>query len=130
MRRLQPGPGFTLIELLVVMAIVSILAAIAVPQYQAYRARGFDLRAQSDLHNTALAEEAYYIDHEEYLSCSGSGCTALPGIAALSKDVVLEITAQPTRFIGRASHPKGTGRSFLWDSEAGGFVDEGEPGGS
>jgi type IV pilus assembly protein PilA len=62
--------GFTLIELLVVMAIVSILTAIAVPQYDAYKKRSFDLRAATDLHNIATAEEAYFMDNEEYLSCS------------------------------------------------------------
>ncbi len=54
--------GFTLLELLVVIAIVSILSAIAVPQFSAYRQRSFDVRARQDLHNVAIAEEAYFLD--------------------------------------------------------------------
>lgn len=58
--------GFTLIELLVVVAIIGILAAIAVPQFAAYRTRSYNASANSLLHNIIAVEEAYYVDHETY----------------------------------------------------------------
>lgn len=41
--------GFTLIELLMVIAIIATLATIALPQFQAYRARAYDSAALSDV---------------------------------------------------------------------------------
>ncbi|KPK92234.1 MAG: hypothetical protein AMJ94_05485 [Deltaproteobacteria bacterium SM23_61] len=58
--------GFTLIELMIVIAIIGILAAIAIPQFTAYRQRGFNAAAQSDLRNAATAQEAYYTDNQSY----------------------------------------------------------------
>ncbi|MDC0358348.1 prepilin-type N-terminal cleavage/methylation domain-containing protein [Oligoflexia bacterium] len=120
---LTNNPGFTLIELLVTMTIISILTAIAVPQFSDFRERGFDTRAISDLRNTAIAEEAYFIDAEKYLSCANSTCANLPGISALSKGVTLTIIATDTTFTGTATHPKGTGKIFKWDSNKGGLLE-------
>lgn len=114
--------GFTLIELLVVVAIIGILAAIAIPQFAEYRARGFDARAKSDLRNVATAEEAYFADNEVYKDCDQTNCgSLLPGIGALSQGVTLSMTATTTGFEGSATHPKGTGVVFDWDSSLGGL---------
>jgi len=69
MNRLRlKAEGFTLIELLVVIAIIGILAAIAIPQFAAYRRRGYDSDVKSNVKNASTTQEAYFTDKNTYTS--------------------------------------------------------------
>jgi prepilin-type N-terminal cleavage/methylation domain-containing protein len=64
--------GFTLIELMIVIAIIGILAAIAIPQFSAYRTRSYNSAANADIRNAATAQEAYFVDAQSYATQASS----------------------------------------------------------
>jgi len=66
LKALRSSKGFTLIELLIVVAIIGILAAIAIPQFAAYREKAYNSAANSDLKNMKTGMEAYMADNQEY----------------------------------------------------------------
>ncbi|MFH1744443.1 MAG: prepilin-type N-terminal cleavage/methylation domain-containing protein [bacterium] len=69
--RCGKGKAFTLIELLIVVAIIGILAAIAVPNFQRARLRSMVTRVRADLRNTAEAMEMYFLDNGKYIPSLG-----------------------------------------------------------
>jgi type IV pilus assembly protein PilA len=90
LNKMKDQKGFTLIELMIVIAIIGILAAIAIPQFSAYRKRSYNSSAQSDLRNAATAQEAYYVDESSYCSSSQTLIGATYGLY-LSDDVKFNI---------------------------------------
>jgi prepilin-type N-terminal cleavage/methylation domain-containing protein len=64
--------GFTLIELLIVVVIIGILAAIAIPKFQATKGKANYAAMRSDLHNLMTAQEGYFYDHSAYTSAVDS----------------------------------------------------------
>jgi len=102
--RLQNQSGFTLIELLVVVAIIGILAAIAIPQFAAYRKRGHESQVKSDLRNAAVAQEAYFAQKSTYVASSSAWTSATaPGFNPTAQVSVTSAIGTNT-FLMTATH--------------------------
>ncbi len=61
--------GFTLIEVLVVALIISILAAIALPNFLSEQKKGYDAAAKTSARELVSHVEACYVEKVRYTAC-------------------------------------------------------------
>ncbi len=94
---MQKQQGFTLIELMIVVAIIGILAAIAIPQYQNYtkRAKVSDVMALASGDKTRISE---------YFSTNGSMPTAKTGQGATGADEVAISSGNESDYVGTVTY--------------------------
>jgi type IV pilus assembly protein PilA len=116
--------GFTLIELMIVIAIIGILAAIAIPQFAAYRERAYLSALKSDAHSFANAQEAYFADNDIYAPVGAEATLQLPTYGAeLSANTVAAIVSgSATEFNMTFTDTLHTNVAVVtYDSDAGGI---------
>lgn len=98
---MQKEKGFTLLELMIAVAIIGILAAIAVPNYQRYLIKSNRSVAQSYMLSISNAQEQYLLDNRSYADPDPD--TNITGVLGASMAAPTELNGKYTFSISNSS---------------------------
>ncbi|MEI7431392.1 MAG: type IV pilin protein [Betaproteobacteria bacterium] len=103
--------GFTLIELMIVIAVIGVLAAIAIPNYNEHVIRSRITGATSVLSDMSVKMEQYFQDNRTYIGAYAAGTVATrpadtttfaftnPTLTATAYDIVATGTGPMSGFV-------------------------------
>jgi len=91
---MKSAKGFTLIEIMIVVALISIIAAVAIPAYGDYVIRGKLVDATTNLADGRIKLEQFYQDYRAYDNSRGG----TPPCPASSKYFSFACNATPTTY--------------------------------
>jgi type IV pilus assembly protein PilA len=100
-----------------VVAVIGVLAAIAIPQFVTYRARGIDSQMKSALKNAAVAMESYFAERQLYPT-TVTAITAVGYSPTAGVTLTINVVSLGS-FTLTASAPNGTQPSFTLNSATG-----------
>lgn len=92
--------GFTLIELMIVVAVISILAAIAMPAYREYIKKSRRAEAQSYLMTLAARQQQFLVDTRRFSALPPAEISTQPsGVAAAYAVTITTLDGPPPTFL-------------------------------
>ena len=111
--------AFTLIELLIVVAIIGILAAIAIPNFQNARVRAMVSRTEADLRSLGTAFESYRLDNNMYPPTPSAGqFTRYIRLAKLTSPISYMGHIPLDPFFNDPNQPQAEANAYpFWDPE-------------
>lgn len=98
---MQKENGFTLLELMIAVAIIGILAAIAIPNYNQYIIRSNRAAAQSYMLSISNVQEQYLLDNRSYADPDPDN--DITGVLGASMAAPTELSGKYTFSITNAS---------------------------